>query len=218
MPCRWAWQSGGWPALININLLPPQYRRKKESGYWRLVAILVPLVVIATAGTMQYIVQQERNSLDLEVAGLEDRIELLQPYIQEQQELQRRRTELAAILDVANELQRDVVDWTEAIAGVLETLPAGGDAPQIDFSSLSMVSIFPPTSSPDRFEGRPVVAELSVSGQVTGTEVLSRFIRNLEGSPRYGVSFQRTDYQEQEDIYAYSLAIGMHEEDPGGAQ
>src|SRR5690625_3722579 len=98
--------------MININLLPKEYRRKKESGYWRLIGFLVPVIVIASAATMQYIVQQERHGLELEVAGLEDRLQLLQPAVQEQQELQRQRTQLTAILEVAAELQQDVIDWT----------------------------------------------------------------------------------------------------------
>jgi type IV pilus assembly protein PilN len=40
--------------MISINLLPKNLRRRSEPAYWRLVAVLIPLLVIGIAGFMQF--------------------------------------------------------------------------------------------------------------------------------------------------------------------
>ena len=99
--------------------------------------------------------------------------------------------------------------WTSEIAGLLETLPVGGGTrPNIDFRSLSMQSVVPARSDPQRYEGRPIMAEMSVSGTVVSPEVLADFIRALETNSAYGVSFQNAQRDSEEGLYQYSLTVG----------
>ena len=201
--------------MIDINLLPKGLRRVKESGYWRLLAVLFPLVAFGVVFGLQYTANQTVRNLENDVQQLEDRLALLQPFLREQQELQRRQAELRELIRVAQEVRENRIDWTAAIVGMLETLPAlslGGER-QIDFQSLNMTAIDPPSTDPQRYEGGTVVAEMSISGNVIDTEVLARFLRSLEGDARYGVAFQRADRQEAEGIYSYSLVVGMYDEE-----
>lgn len=199
--------------MIDINLLPKNLRRVKESGYWRLLAVLFPVLAFGVVFALQYTANQTVRNLENDVQQLEDRLTLLQPYLDEQQELQRRQTELRELIEIANEVRRDRIDWTDAIVGMLETLPAlGASTPQIDFDSLNMSALTPPQSDPARYEGGTVVAEMSVSGNVVDTEVLARFLEALEDSDTYGVAFQRANLQANEGIYAYNLVVGMYEE------
>src|SRR5690606_18844765 len=105
--------------------------------------------------------------------------------------------------------------WTAEITGLLETLPAQGASgrPNIDFRTLNMSSVVPARSDPNRYEGQPVVAEMNVSGTVVSTDVLAEFIRALEGSSAYGVSFQSAQRQDETDLYEYSLTVGALAED-----
>ena len=201
--------------MIDINLLPKNLRRVKESGYWRLLAVLFPLIAFGVVFGLQYTANQTVRNLENDVQQLEDRLALLQPFLREQQDLQRRQAELNDLIRVANEVRENRIDWSSSIVGMLETLPTltVGDQRQIDFQSLNMTALDPPSTDPNRYEGGTVVAEMSISGNVVDTEVLARFLRALENDTRYGVTFQRADRQDDPDIYSYSLVVGMYEQE-----
>jgi len=197
--------------LININLLPKNLRRVREPGYWRLLAVLFPLLVLAVAGTMQYFANATAANLQREKLAREDQLALLQPFLREQRDLLSRQQQLNQLIAVARSVRENRVMWTSEIAGLLETLPVGDGAPVIDFSSLSMQSVVPPRADPNRYEGRPVVAEMQVSGSVTDMEVLAAFVRALENSDAYGVLFQNAQRQSDQDVFTYSLTVGAVE-------
>lgn len=196
--------------MININLLPKHLKRVREPGYWKVVAVLFPLVVLGTLAFIQLSRNQTIANLEDEVVALEARREALQPFIEQQRALQARLQDLQALLAIRDQVQADRIFWTSEISGMLETLPAQGDAarPRIDFQSLSMQAVSPPQADPDRYEGRPIIAQMNVSGNVINTEVLSEFIRALETSERFGVDFQNAARQEDSGLYTYNLTVG----------
>jgi type IV pilus assembly protein PilN len=197
--------------LINVNLLPKSLRRVQEPGYWKLLAVLFPLLAFAIIFTLQFTANQTVRNLERDVQQLEDRLALLQPALREQQALQQRQAQLRELIRVAQAVKRDRIEWSNAITGMLETVPALGPSGrrQIDFRSLNLTAVTPPINDPARYEGGPVVAEMSIAGDVLNTEVLAEFIRAVEDSSRYAVSFQRADRQEEQGVYAYNLVIGM---------
>jgi Tfp pilus assembly protein PilN len=200
--------------LINVNLLPKNLRRVREPGYWRLLAVLVPLLVFGVVFTFQYLAWQTTQNLERDVQAREEQLALLQPFLQEQAELQARQRQLNELIAIAEEVRQNRIVWTGEIAGLLETLPARGDGerPAIDFRTLSMRSVVPPQSNPDRYEGASIVAEMSIGGTVRDLEVLAVFVRNLEDSAGYGVLFQNASRQggeqEADALYGYSLTVG----------
>ncbi|MEX2502143.1 MAG: hypothetical protein WD336_07190 [Trueperaceae bacterium] len=203
--------------MINVNLLPKNLRRVREPGYWRALAVLIPVVALAVVGVFQYLAWQTEQNLTREVQAREDQLALLQPFIEEQNDLQARQAQLNELIAVRDEVRANTVQWTGEIVGLLETLPPIGDGPRprIDFRTLSMRSVVPPSSNADRFEGDAIVAEMSIGGNVENLEVLASFVRNLEGSASYGVLFQNASRQggdgTQDDLYAYSLTVGALE-------
>ncbi len=202
--------------MININLLPRNLRRVREPGYWRLLAVIFPLLILAVAGVMQYFANTTAANLQREKLAREDQLALLQPFLREQRDLVARQQQLNQLISVAQSVREGRILWTSEIAGLLETLPAGdGEAPVIDFASLSMQSVTPPRSDPQRYEGRPVIAEMQVSGQVVDMEVLAEFVRALERSDEYGVLFQNAQRQGDTELFGYSLTVGAVE---GGEQ
>ncbi len=195
--------------MININLLPKNLRRVREPGYWRLLAVAFPLLVLIVAGIMQYSAMATANNLQREKLAREDQLALLQPFLREQRDLLSRQQQLNQLISVARNVRENTVTWTGEIAGLLETLPVGGGTrPDIDFRTLTMQSVVPARSDPQRYEGKPVTAEMSVSGTVVSPEVLADFIRALERSPDYGVAFQNAQRDSEEGFYQYSLTVG----------
>lgn len=200
--------------MINVNLLPKNLQRIREPGYWRVLAVAVPLVVFGAAFAFQYLAWQTTQNLEREVQTRQDQLALLQPFIQEQQELQARQRQLNELIAIAQEVRENRILWTGEIASLLETLPAQGEGPRpaIDFRTLSMRSVVPAQANPDRYEGVPIVAEMSIGGNVRNLEVLASFVRNLEDTSSFGVLFQNASRQAAEDdpnsLYGYTLTVG----------
>ena len=198
--------------MININLLPKHLKRVREPGYWKLVAVLFPLVVLGTLAFIQVSRNQTIANLNEEVAALQARKDALQPYIERQRQLQAQLEELNALLAIRDQVQANRIFWTAQISSMLETLPSQGAArPRIDMQSLTMQAVTPPQTDPNRFEGRPIIAEMNVSGNVLNTEVLAEFIRALETSNAFGVDFQNASRQDDDGIYTYNLTVGALE-------
>ncbi len=198
--------------MINVNLLPKSLKRIQEPGYWRILAVAFPLIVGGVLFGIQYLTNQTIANLERDVQVRRDQLALLQPFLQEQRELQTRQQSLRALIAVAEEVRRGQVVWTSEIAALLEYVPTLTDeagAPVLDFRSLNMRAIFPPIADDGRYEGAEIVSESSISGTVRGTEVLADFVRNLEGAPDFGVLFQNAARDgEDEDLFTYSLTVG----------
>ncbi len=196
--------------MININLLPKNLRRVREPGYWRLLIVVFPLLVLGAAALFQYFASTTEANLQREKLAREDQLALLQPFLREQRDLLSRQQQLNQLIAVARSVRENRIMWTGEIAGLLEHLPSRSVAgrPVIDFDSLSMASIVPARSDPQRFEGRPVIAEMNVNGTVLNADVLAEFIRALEGSQNYGVAFQSATRQNETDLFDYSLTVG----------
>ena len=85
--------------MININLLPKNLRRVREPGYWRILAVLFPILVLAVAGGMQYFANATANNLQREKLAREDQLALLQPFLREQRDLISRQQQLNQLID-----------------------------------------------------------------------------------------------------------------------
>lgn len=199
--------------MINVNLLPKNLRRIREPGYWRFLAVLFPLLVFGVAFTFQYLAWQTTENLERERNARQARVQELQPFLDEQQALQQRQRELNELIAIARQVRENRILWTGEIVSLLEHLPAqGGERPSIDFRNLNMRAVVPPQANADRYEGAPIVAELSIGGNVVDLEVLSTFVRALEDSDQFGVLFQNASRQETEEeissLYGYSLTVG----------
>ena len=196
--------------MINVNLLPKSLQRVREPGYWRILAVTFPIVVGGVLFSMSYLTNQTIVNLERDVALRQDQLALLQPFLQEQRELQQRQQALRALIAVAEEVRRGQVIWTSEIAALLEYVPVAtlDGAPVIDFRSLNVRSIYPPARDPARYEGATIVSEASISGTVRGPEVLATFVRNLENAPDFGVAFQNASRQGDEEYFTYSVTVG----------
>lgn len=196
--------------MININLLPKHLRRVREPGYWRVIAVMFPLLVLGTLAFLQYARNQVISNFEDEVIELEARKRELQPFIAEQQALQTQLAQLNELLTIRDQVRDNTIVWTSEIGSMLELLPARGNSvrPRINFNSLTMQAVTPPTAEESRFEGEPIIAQMNVSGDVINTEVLADFIGALEASENFGVSFQNASREDDTGFYTYSLNIG----------
>jgi len=196
--------------LININLLPKHLRRVQEKAYWKLIAILLPITIFGVLAGVQFVVSQSAKSLNNEIVILETKNQELQESIREQRRLQADLQRFRNLLGIRDQVRNNSISWTTQISDLLETLPAQGNAerPIIDFDQLSMLSVDPPRADSDRYEGKVINAEITISGSVIDTQTLANFIESLESSERFGVDFQSTTHNSDSELYSYNLTVG----------
>jgi type IV pilus assembly protein PilN len=195
--------------LININLLPKHLRRVREPGYWRIIAVLFPLLILGTLGVLQFLQIQAENGKKNEVAELQTKRDNLQQYVDKQNEVQAQLAEVNSLIAIRDQVQQGRILWSNELTAMLETLPAQGDAarPKIEMQSITMQAA-ETASDPSKYEGRAISAEMQLTGKVVSAEVLAEFIRALEKSKDFGVAFQSAAREEETGNYTYSLNIG----------
>jgi type IV pilus assembly protein PilN len=197
--------------LINVNLLPKHLRRVREPGYWRVIAVLFPLLVLGALGVVQFLYGQTENNLKAEKLEKETKVAELQQYVDKQAQVLAQSEQVGILLAIRDQVMQNTIAWTNELGALLELLPTMQTAsgrPSISFNSLSMQATDVANADPNRYEGKSVVAEMNVSGDVVSTEVLSQFIKSLEDSKDFGVSFQNASRNEEAGTYTYSMTIG----------
>ncbi len=188
--------------MININLLPKNLRRRREPGYWRLVAVLFPLLALAIVVFAQVSANQTVANLRQDKDMHELQVAQLRPALQEQQQLQSRQKALNSLIAVANSVHSGRVVWSAEFLNMLETLPSreGSGQPKIAFSNLTM-------RATNQQQGKGPVAELSVQGTALSTATLAAYVRALQDSSLFDVDFNSASRQGDTGLYQFSLSI-----------
>jgi type IV pilus assembly protein PilN len=195
--------------LISINLLPKHLRRVREPGYWRVIAVLFPLLVLGTLGVIQFLQLQTERGKQQEIAELQTRRDELQQYVDKQAQVQAQLAEVQSLIAIRDQVQQGRILWSNEITALVETLPARGDAPRpkLEMQSITMQAA-EGGSDPSKYEGKPITAEMQISGKVLSTEVLAQFMKTLETSENFGVQLQSFSREEESGIYTYSMTVG----------
>lgn len=200
--------------MINVNLLPKNLRRKREPGYWRLIAVVFPLLVFVVAGLVQFSANQTEANRVEERELRQLKYETLLPDIEEQQELLARQRQLQELIAVRNAVRQNRIIWSDELAAMLQTLPApvSETQPRVAFNSLSMQALDAGTRQQrvanTTYEGAEPIAEMSIQGSAINAEVLADYLLALQNSPLFGVSFQNAARDEETGLYGFSITVG----------
>lgn len=200
--------------MINVNLLPKNLRRRREPGYWRLIAVFFPLLALAVLALMQFTANQTEARLQEERATRQLQVDLLQEALREQAALQARQLQLGELIAIRDAVREGRIVWSNELLAMLETLPVAevGAVPRIAFTQLSMQALDPGARQQRldnaTYDGLEVMAEMSLQGVAVSTEVLADYLRALEDSELFGVAFQNASRDEQTGLYQFNLTIG----------
>jgi type IV pilus assembly protein PilN len=196
--------------LINVNLLPKHLRRVREPGYWRVIAVLFPLLVLGALSVVQFLYTQTERNLQAEKNEKETKVAELQQFVDKQAQVQAQLEQVQILIGIRDQVQANTIEWTNEIAGLMEYWPAPGASgrPSISFNSLTMQATDAANTDPNLYEGKSIVAEMNVSGEVVNTQVLAQFLKSLEDSEDFHGNLQNATRVEETGNYTYSMTIG----------
>jgi Tfp pilus assembly protein PilN len=172
-------------SLINVNLLPKNLRRKRESGIWKLLYVAIPLITLIVIATIQIAANNRERSLIQTRDGLEIDLVRLQPFVDEQQALQARQQALNELISVDQSVREGRVVWSSELFSLLETLPPQGNTlePSIVFDSLNM------TKDEQDFTNFTANLVAEISGRARDSASLLTYLRILEATDMYDFEF-----------------------------
>lgn len=192
--------------LISINLLPKNLQRRREPGYWRLIAFLLPILVFLIIGGLQVVAQLQLSSLERERANKQATYDELRKYITERDDLLAQQRDLQAIIAIRDDVRDGQIIWSDEMAEMIETIPAPVDGEmQVSITALGMQAL--PEGSTD-YEGISAAAEMAVSGVARDADTLAKYIRSLENSSEFGVVFENASRDAELGVYSFDMSVG----------
>jgi type IV pilus assembly protein PilN len=210
--------------LIKINLLPKTLRKRVEPGWWRLIAIAVPLVALAVMIGMQLAANSERDQLAQTRDDRTTELALLQKYITAQNELTAQQRELEATTGIKAQLERERVAWSREIRQFTAQIPRSTDNPGRLAASLQNMSLrrLDPAAATSQastgvYDGKNIVTEVQFNAEATSLNDIETFQRTFENSDRFGInlgSVTRGQTQNQNNanaapIYTFTATVGL---------
>lgn len=199
--------------MININLLPKTLIRKREPAHWKMIAIILPILVLGSIFTLQVLTNLQERSLKLQKNELELTRREMQRHLDEFNNLKARRADLEELLAIRDSVKDDYIVWSDEIALMIETLPAPtAEAPRISFDDLNIRAL--DARERDRlteeqtYEGLDAGAEMEISGTALDSEALANYLRRLQDSPIFGVSFKDATLDEETGSYQFDISVG----------
>lgn len=204
--------------MIRINLLPKNLRKRVEPGWWRLIAIVVPVAVLAVITGLQLSANATRDQLIAERDQLQVEVTALQRFVQAQTQLNAQQKELEQTTSIKAQLERERVRWSQEIRTFLAKIPrrndnSGGALVSVKSLSLRRVDDAAATQQAQNglYDGKIVNTEFTLQAEAASAADISTFVRAFESDPQFGIQFQ--NYNRTGDQlnprYAFGAIVGI---------
>jgi len=150
--------------------------------------------------------ENQRDQLQVEV-------DVLRPFIAEQNRLVQQQRELEQLLAVRNQLRERFVPWSDNLAQVINQIPREGRRFGVALRSIGTKTLTPQEIQSNAqngiYDGKPVNVEFNLQGEAIGQNALIRFVEAFETSPRFGINFQSASLDQQRQLYTFGATIGL---------
>ena len=204
--------------MIRINLLPKTLRKRVEPGWWRLIAIVVPIAVVAVITGLQLSANATRDQLLTERDQLQVEVTALERFVQAQTQLNQQQKELETTTAIKAQLERERVRWSQEIRTFLSKIPRRNDnsgGAIVSVKSLALKRIDDGTAATQAasgvYDGKLVNTEFTLQGEAASAGDIEVFVRAFEADKQFGIQFQ--NYSRSGDAlnvrYSFSAIVGI---------
>lgn len=210
--------------MIKVNLLPKTLRKKVEPGWWRLIAGIVPVVAIAIMGAMQIGASNTERGLVEQKTQLEGEVQALQRYVDGQKSLNEQQKALEGIVSIKTALEQGQTKWSEELTRFARRLPrasTGRAGSAVALKSLSLRHVdaaqAQTLAASKQYDGKVVGSEFTMNGEAGSLTDITRFIRDFETDPNFGIQAGAVTNNKTTNTYSFSATIGLVSENPAPA-
>jgi type IV pilus assembly protein PilN len=182
--------------LISINLLPKTLRKRVEPGWWRLIAIAIPVVVLGVIFGLQLGLNNQISGLNAQRDQLKTETDALQKYVDGNTALIAQQKELEVTTAIKAQLEQARVKWSEQIGTFVRKIPASitrPTVPAVSLKSLTVKHLSPADSqakaATGAYDKKPVSTEFTLSGEAESYADITKYITSFEEDPKFGIEF-----------------------------
>lgn len=196
--------------MVEINLLPQQYRKQSQPSVWRY-ATWALLPITAAALLIPWVMTSTKTSdLQRQIDAVQGDIDALTPQKQEHDRLVARQKELEQITTIAHTLRDQKTYWSNDLAAFSTQIPAGSG---VAIKSLKMTTLTPEAlrniQATGQYTGKNVRRELAITGDASSQQSVINFLNTFENSPNFGLKFQSLQHDKQKDTYSFTANVGV---------
>lgn len=197
--------------MIRVNLLPKNLRRRVEPGWWKLLAVGVPVLALAVAGALQVSAQNESGRLQSAIDESTAQYQAKQSALSERSQLLAQQQGLNSIISVAQQLKGSAgtASWSQDLERFVSRIPALGGENAVALNLLEMRLPQAQSASTITYAGQAIVREISLSGNSRSSSALTRFIRSFEVNSDMAISFSSANKSTETGDWSFSAVVGL---------
>lgn len=205
--------------MVEINLLPPQYRKQSQPNVWKY-ATWALLPVTAAALLIPWLMTSTKaGDLQKQIDAVQGDIDTLTPQRSEYSRLLAHQRELEQVTTIAQTLRDQKTYWSNDLAAFSAQIPANSG---VGLTSMTVTSVAPatpaaPTPAPapasaagnTAYDGKAVRRQITLQGQATSEQAVINFLNTFENSPNFGVQFHGMQRDATSNTYTFNADVGV---------
>ncbi|GAA0518285.1 fimbrial assembly protein [Deinococcus depolymerans] len=196
--------------MVEINLLPQQYRKQSEPSAWRFATYALIPVTVAAILIPEVVTATRAGDLRKQIDSLNGEVTALTPVNREYGELTREKTELEQITSIATQLRDSKTYWTNDLAAFTAQLPAGsGVAVQSMTIKALDAAALTALQQGGVYSGKNVTREIDLTGSAASQQAVVGFLRTFENNPDFGVNFRSMQADGETGQYTFNASVGL---------
>ena len=199
--------------MVEINLLPQQYRKQSEPSAWRFATYALIPVTVAALLIPEVMTATRAGDLRKQIDSLNAEATALAPVNREYGQLTTEKTQLEQITAIANQLREGKTYWTNDLAAFTAQLPTGSGVAvksmtikALDANALSSLQ------QTGVYSGKNVGREIDLTGSASSQQAVVTFLRTFETNPNFGVNFRSMQSDGETGQYSFSASVGIVQE------
>ncbi len=215
--------------MISINLLPKTLRKRVEPGWWRLIAIAVPVVILGVVLGLQIGLNNQILAMTEQKDQLTITVKDLQRFVDGNTALLAQQKELEVTTAIKAQLEQSRVKWSKQINTFVSKIPRSISRPNIPAVSLKSFTVkhLDATATQAKmasgaYDKKAISTEFDLVGEAESQADINRYVKAFEEDPKFGIevkSFSRSTIggaqgTQTSTRYSFNATVGVVSDTP----
>jgi len=196
--------------VVEINLLPQQYRKQSEPTLWQPAAVGVVVLTALILIGVEVATATKVGNLTKELDSVNGEIAALTPASQEFGRLNQEKNQLTQVTAIAVQLRDAKTYWANDIASFTAQLP-GGSGVALQSMTIRPLDAGALASQQQNgvYTGKNVTREIELNGSASSQQAVVNFLRTFENNPNFGLNFRSMQAEGDTGQYTFSATVGI---------
>ncbi|WP_309570173.1 fimbrial assembly protein [Deinococcus sp.] len=196
--------------MVEINLLPQQYRTQSEPSVWRFAMYALAPLTVAAILIPEVITSTRVSELNKQIDALNGEVTALTPAKLEYDKLSAEKRDLDQVTAIATQLKAAKTYWINDLSAFSSQLPS---APGVAVKSMTMrpmeAAALSTLQQNGIYLGKNVVREIDVTGVASTQQAVVNFLNTFETNPNFGVNFKTMQSDQTSGQYNFTATVGV---------